>query len=34
VEGLSNIEIAWRMQISESYVKAILHANFRRVVLR
>jgi len=31
LEGLSNKEIAWHMQISESYVKAILQALFQLV---
>jgi len=33
-EGLSNKEIAWRMQISESYVKAILQALFQKTGVR
>lgn len=34
VEGLSNKEIAWRMQISESYVKAILQSLFEKTGVR
>jgi two-component system, NarL family, nitrate/nitrite response regulator NarL len=34
LEGLSNKEIAWRMQISESYVKAILQALFHKTGVR
>jgi DNA-binding NarL/FixJ family response regulator len=34
VEGLSNKEIAWRLQISESYVKAILQALFHKTGVR
>ena len=34
VEGLSNKEIAWRLQISESYVKAILQDLFHKTSLR
>jgi DNA-binding NarL/FixJ family response regulator len=34
VEGLSNKEIAWRLQISESYVKAILQDVFQRTGVR
>jgi len=34
VEGLSNKEIAWRMQISESYVKAILQSLFQKTGVR
>jgi DNA-binding NarL/FixJ family response regulator len=34
VEGLSNKEIAWRLQISESYVKAILQALFQKTGVR
>ncbi|HYW42255.1 MAG TPA: response regulator transcription factor [Bryobacteraceae bacterium] len=34
VEGLSNKEIAWRMQISESYVKAILQGLFQKTGVR
>jgi len=30
LEGLSNKEIAWQLQISESYVKAILQDLFRK----
>ena len=34
LEGLSNKEIAWRLQISESYVKAILQALFQKTGVR
>jgi len=34
LEGLSNKEIAWRLQISESYVKAILQNLFQRTGVR
>jgi len=34
VEGLSNKEIAWRLQISESYVKAILQSLFHKTGVR
>ncbi len=34
VEGLSNKEIAWRLQISESYVKAILQRFFQQTGVR
>jgi two-component system nitrate/nitrite response regulator NarL len=34
VEGLSNKEIAWRQQISESYVKAILQSLFDKTGVR
>jgi DNA-binding NarL/FixJ family response regulator len=34
LEGLSNKEIAWRMQISESYVKAILQSLFQKTGVR
>ncbi len=34
VEGLSNKEIAWHMQISESYVKAILQGLFQKTGVR
>jgi len=34
LEGLSNKEIAWRMLISESYVKAILQSLFRKTGVR
>lgn len=34
LEGLSNKEIAWRLQISESYVKAILQSLFDRMGVR
>ena len=34
VEGLSNKEIAWRLQISESYVKAILQSLFQKTGVR
>jgi DNA-binding NarL/FixJ family response regulator len=34
LEGLSNKEIAWRMQISESYVKAILQSLFDKTGVR
>ncbi|HEY7391481.1 MAG TPA: response regulator transcription factor [Bryobacteraceae bacterium] len=34
IEGLSNKEIAWRLQISESYVKAILQTLFQRTGVR
>jgi len=34
VEGLSNKEIAWRLQISESYVKAILQSLFEKTGVR
>jgi two-component system, NarL family, nitrate/nitrite response regulator NarL len=34
VEGLSNKEIAWRLQISESYVKAILQNLFQKTGVR
>ena len=34
VEGLSNKEIAWRLQISESYVKAILQDLFQKTGVR
>ena len=34
LEGLSNKEIAWRLQISESYVKAILQSLFDRTGVR
>ena len=34
LEGLSNKEIAWRLQISESYVKAILQRLFQKTGVR
>jgi two-component system nitrate/nitrite response regulator NarL len=34
LEGLSNKEIAWRMSISESYVKAILQSLFQKTGVR
>ena len=34
MEGLSNKEIAWRLQISESYVKSILQSLFQRTGVR
>ena len=34
LEGLSNKQIAWRLQISESYVKAILQGLFQRTGVR
>jgi two-component system nitrate/nitrite response regulator NarL len=34
LEGLSNKEIAWKLQISESYVKAILQALFEKTGVR
>jgi DNA-binding NarL/FixJ family response regulator len=34
LEGLSNKEIAWRLQISESYVKAIMQALFQKTGVR
>jgi DNA-binding NarL/FixJ family response regulator len=34
LEGLSNKQIAWRMQISESYVKAILQGLFQKTGVR
>jgi two-component system, NarL family, nitrate/nitrite response regulator NarL len=34
LEGLSNKEIAWRLQISESYVKAILQSLFKKTGVR
>ena len=34
LEGLSNKEIAWRMLISESYVKAILQSLFQKTGVR
>src|SRR5579871_1293326 len=34
LEGLSNKEIAWRLQISESYVKAILQTLFQKTGVR
>jgi two-component system nitrate/nitrite response regulator NarL len=34
LEGLSNKEIAWRLQISESYVKAILQSLFEKTGVR
>ncbi len=34
VDGLSNKEIAWRMQISESYVKSILQSLFQKTGVR
>jgi len=34
MEGLSNKEIAWRLQISESYVKAILQSLFQKTGVR
>ncbi len=34
MEGLSNKEIAWRLQISESYVKAIMQALFQKTGVR
>ena len=34
LEGLSNKEIAWRLQISESYVKAILQSLFHQTGVR
>ena len=34
LEGLSNKEIAWRLQISESYVKAILQSLFLKTGVR
>jgi two-component system nitrate/nitrite response regulator NarL len=34
MEGLSNKEIAWRLQISESYVKAILQGLFQKTGVR
>ena len=33
-EGLSDKEIAWRLQISESYVKAILQGLFQKTGVR
>ena len=34
LEGLPNKEIAWRMQISESYVKAIIQSLFQKTGVR
>lgn len=34
MEGLSNKEIAWKLQISESYVKAILQSLFQKTGVR
>jgi two-component system nitrate/nitrite response regulator NarL len=34
LEGLSNKEIAWRLQISESYVKSILQSLFQKTGVR
>jgi two-component system nitrate/nitrite response regulator NarL len=34
MEGLSNKEIAWKLQISESYVKAILQGLFQKTGVR
>jgi two-component system nitrate/nitrite response regulator NarL len=34
LEGLSNKEISWRLQISESYVKAILQTLFQKTGVR
>ena len=34
LEGLSNKEIAWKLQISESYVKAILQGLFEKTGVR
>ena len=34
LEGLSNKEIAWQLQISESYVKAILQGLFQKTGVR
>jgi DNA-binding NarL/FixJ family response regulator len=34
LEGLSNKEIAWRLQISESYVKAIIQSLFQKTGVR
>jgi len=34
LEGLSNKEIAWRLQISKSYVKAILQSLFQKTGVR
>jgi DNA-binding NarL/FixJ family response regulator len=34
LEGLSNKEIAWQLQISESYVKAILQSLFQKTGVR
>jgi DNA-binding NarL/FixJ family response regulator len=34
LEGLSNKEIAWQLQISESYVKAILQGLFEKTGVR
>ena len=34
LEGLSNKEIAWRLQISESYVKAIIQSLFQKMGVR
>ena len=34
LEGLSNKEIAWKLQISESYVKAILQSLFQKTGVR
>ena len=34
LEGLSNKQIAWRLQISESYVKAILQSLFQKTGVR
>jgi len=34
LEGLSNKEIAWRLQISESYVKSILQGLFQKTGVR
>src|SRR5262249_27881220 len=34
LEGLSNKEIAWKLQISESYVKAILQGLFQKTGVR
>jgi two-component system, NarL family, nitrate/nitrite response regulator NarL len=34
MEGLSNKEIAWRLQISESYVKSILQGLFQKTGVR
>jgi two-component system nitrate/nitrite response regulator NarL len=34
MDGLANKEIAWRLQISESYVKAILQSLFQKTGVR
>ena len=34
LEGLSNKQIAWRLQISESYVKSILQTLFQKTGVR